>query len=274
MNNIEEKIEENMSNSNNINLLSTKNNNFINLKEMPDDNVNNLIQKLENNELEIKLSAIHYLNNYKIQKYYDYTNKFGVVYFVSSDNNFMCICYNDYSNLVKNLSLSLVEPKNKLVYNYFDKDHKNPLNFDELGFDAYLKNKNSNKELSKKIEIFKQILHKYSNDIAAMKPLYGNNEFLNYNISKVVIVKDFMKVQQAILFRLSNKLVQVIFVDQSEILLCTDSSEFIFKSKNGEEVSDTLQNGLNGENNEIIKRIKFAKNFMIQYVKSHKNKKK
>lgn len=237
-------------------------------------NKNKIIRELENNEMDDKGTLLHTQANSKIIKLLDYSNKFGFIYLISSDYNFLGISFNDFSTLIKNFSLYLVDNKNTLVYNYFDKDHNNTHNFDEAKFEDYVRNKNSNKELSKKCVIFKQIVSKYKNELNFPKPIFGNIDQNNYNVNKVVYVKDFMKVQQAVLFRLSNKLIQVCFVDMTEIILSTDSTDFIFKDKKGEEIYDSLQNCLNSDNTEIIKRIKYAKSLMIHYVRNHKNLKK
>ena len=50
--------------------------------------------------------------------------------------------------------------------------------------------------------------------------------------------------------------------DQTEILMSTESSDFIYKSKNGEEITDTIFNGICSDNNDIVKRIKFAKSLL------------
>ena len=90
-------------------------------------------------------------------------------------------------------------------------------------------------------------------------------------MQKVVFVKDFMKVQQATMFRLSNKLVQIGFIDQTEIMMSTESTDFIYKSKNGEEITDTIFNGICSDNNDVVKRIKFSKSLLIYFVKTYKS---
>jgi hypothetical protein len=235
-----------------------------------ENNMNDLINEFENEENN-KTNVLYNSASSRVVKYFDYTNKFGIVYLISSDCNYIGICFNDFSTIIQNSNLALVDNKNKLLYNYFDKDRKNVANFDEAGLDNLIKSKNINKELSKKCEIMKQIVQKYSNEVSNLKPLYGNIDYNNYNLNRIVILKDFLKVQQAILLRLSNKLVQISFADQTEILMSTESTDFIYRNKNGEETFDSIQNIMASDSTEVIKRIKFSKNLMLHFVKTFKS---
>lgn len=218
--------------------------------------------------------------NDRISKYYDFTNKFGYVYFIN--NTHLCVCFNDYSNLIKNVALNSDFIGNKtdrekssdpfynknFTYIYIEKDGKNTLNFDETGFENFMKtNKTSAKDLVKKFDIFKHILPKYCSEVLLM-PTSGTNSYM-----RLFFVKKFLKVQHAVLFRLSNKLIQVSFVDKAELIMSTEANDFYYKSKNDEEQIDSIQNAMNSDNQELIKRIKYAKNLLIHFVKNQKSKK-
>jgi polo-like kinase 1 len=92
-------------------------------------------------------------------------------------------------------------------------------------------------------------------------------------MNKLFFVKKFLISKNAILFRLSNKLIQIFFNDQTEIIFSTETSDFIFKNKKGEEEQESIQNAMNGDNNDVIKKIKLAKTMLIYFVKNHKSKK-
>ena len=77
----------------------------------------------------------------------------------------------------------------------------------------------------------------------------------------------------AVLFRLSNKLIQIFFSDGTEVTFSTETTDFLFKNKKGEEEQESIQNAMNGDDNELIKKIKIAKNMLIYFVKTHKSKK-
>ena len=83
-----------------------------------------------------------------------------------------------------------------------------------------------------------------------------------------VFVKKFMKTQQAILFRFSNKLIQIFFSDKTELILSTKGINMAFyRNKNNEETSELIENIMNSDNEDLIKKIRFAKNLLINFLK-------
>ena len=159
---------------------------------------------------------------------------------------------------------------------YFEKGGKNKLNFDENLFEEYLKSKSSNKEIVKKLEVFKQVITKYYGEFKQnlnekeIIKIEFNNKVFNANF---VYVKKFFKTQHSILFRLSNKLVQVSFNDKTQLILSTDGSYVIYKNKNNEEYVFSILNVLKSDNQELVKKIKYTKSLLIYLVKNQKNKK-
>ncbi len=129
---------------------------------------------------------------------------------------------------------------------------------------------------AEKIEVFKQVLSKYSTDIKQtinereISKIEFNHKSFNNNF---VFVKKFFKTQHSILFRLSNKLVQVAFNDKSQLILSTDGSYVIHKTKNNEEFVFSILNVLKSDNQDLIKKIKYTKSLLIYLVKNQKSKK-
>jgi polo-like kinase 1 len=206
----------------------------------------------------------------KINKYIDYTTKFGIIYIIPKMT--VGICFEDFSNIVRNYHINTDYYK----YLYFDKGGKNKMNFDDSTLEEFYKNKSSNKDIVKKIEVFKQVLSKYSSDIKQtinereISKIEFNQKSFNNNF---VFVKKFFKTQHSILFRLSNKLVQVAFNDKSQLILSTDGSYVIHKTKNNEEFVFSILNVLKSDNQDLIKKIKYTKSLLIYLVKNQKSKK-
>ena len=73
------------------------------------------------------------------------------------------------------------------------------------------------------------------------------------------------------MFRLSNKIFQVDFFDNSQILLRTDSKEIKFKSKKGQEQFLMLSDALNDKEREtqLGRRIKYTKQILNSLKKDH-----
>ena len=214
----------------------------------------------------------------KISKYYDYSSKFGFVYFIN--NTHIGICFNDYSNILRHMSKDQNDQDlantNNYDYIYLEKDAQSTQNFDEIGLENYLGSKNTSKDIIKKFDIFKHIVNKHLPDFEKLKrekfihPIVNDG---NSTMSRLFFVKKYLVSKNAILFRLSNKLIQIMFNDQTEIIFSTETNDFIYKNKKGEEEQESIQNAMNGDNQDVIKKIKIAKNMLIYFVKNHKSKK-
>jgi polo-like kinase 1 len=72
-----------------------------------------------------------------------------------------------------------------------------------------------------------------------------------------------MVTEHAIIFRLSNKIVQVCFLDKSELLLCSDSKMVSFVDKKGEVSVHPLGNAMETSNKEMAKRLRYTKEILM-----------
>lgn len=61
------------------------------------------------------------------------------------------------------------------------------------------------------------------------------------------------------IFRLSNKVIQVIFEDSTELIMSSVTKKVLYKNKKGENWHYTLANALESGNEEMIKRLNFAR---------------
>ena len=212
----------------------------------------------------------------RISKYFDYASKFGFVYFIN--NTHMGICFNDYSNILHYINKDESdENTSNYDFIYLEKDAQSSQNFSEIELANYLASKNTSKDIIKKFDIFKHIEKKHSKDFEDVKKIKFVNDAPAYNsdgvTKKLFFVKKFLISKTAVLFRLSNKLIQIFFNDNTEVTFSTETTEFLFKNKKGEEQQESIQNAMNGDDNELIKKIKIAKNMLIYFVKTHKSKK-
>jgi len=71
-----------------------------------------------------------------------------------------------------------------------------------------------------------------------------------------------MRTKHAIMFRLSNKIVQVCFQDHTEIILSSESRVVTYVNKKGERLTYPLSNALESNNNEMTKRLKYTKDIL------------
>lgn len=64
------------------------------------------------------------------------------------------------------------------------------------------------------------------------------------------------------MFRLSNKIFQVNFFDNSQILLNTEEKTVLFTSKKGAKTYETLAKALQAKDSEMARRIKYTKEIL------------
>ena len=92
----------------------------------------------------------------------------------------------------------------------------------------------------------------------AMKPPAGS-----------VYVKKWMRTRHAIMFRLSNKIVQVNFQDHTEILLNSDNRLVTYVNKKGERSIMPLSQALDSNNQEMTKRLKYTKDILTHMLNNN-----
>jgi polo-like kinase 1 len=78
-----------------------------------------------------------------------------------------------------------------------------------------------------------------------------------------------MRTKHAILFRLSNKLVQVNFQDNTEILLSSETKLVTYVNKKGERTTYTLSNAFESTNQEMSKRLKYTKDILTHMLNNN-----
>ena len=83
--------------------------------------------------------------------------------------------------------------------------------------------------------------------------------------TQAIYVKKWMKTKHAIMFRLSNKVVQVIFhQDNTEIILSSELKVVTYVNKKRERLQFPLSSALESSNQEMAKRLKYTKDILTQ----------
>lgn len=75
-------------------------------------------------------------------------------------------------------------------------------------------------------------------------------------------MKKWIRTAHAIIFRLSNKTVQVIFGDRTELFICSDSKIITYVDKGGVVSTFPISQALQGGNLEMAKRLKYTKDVL------------
>lgn len=82
-------------------------------------------------------------------------------------------------------------------------------------------------------------------------------------------MKKWMRTRHAIMFRLSNKIVQVNFQDHTEILLNSDNRLVTYVNKKGERSIMPLSQALDSNNQEMTKRLKYTKDILTHMLNNN-----
>ena len=84
-------------------------------------------------------------------------------------------------------------------------------------------------------------------------------------------MKKWKKTKHAIMFCLSNKIVQVNFTDKTEILLCSENKQVTYVNKIGERSNYPLSSALESNNVEMSKRLKYTKEILTHMLNNNNN---
>ena len=211
-----------------------------------------------------------------VKKWVDYSSKYGLGYLLS--NGFFGVFFNDSSKIIlepKSGAFNYIErrvtDKQEVITSHTLTDYPKDLHKKVTllqHFKSYLEgdqNKNPNPS-DKQPE---------ANPIQSETPSDSNSAVKQP--SNYVYVKKWMRTRHAIMFRLSNKIVQVCFQDHTEIILSSESRVVTYANKKGERSSYPLSTALESNNYEMTKRLKYTKDIlthmlnMNQQQQAHKN---
>lgn len=104
-------------------------------------------------------------------------------------------------------------------------------------------------ELKKKVSLFNHFKGYLQTDCENKGADKGSIEE-----KKLVYVRRWFRSKHAVIFRLNNKSVQVIFIDQSELLINSVTKQLIYTNKYKERSDYPLSDIMQSENRELIKR--------------------
>ena len=198
-----------------------------------------------------------------VKKWVDYSSKYGLGYLLS--NGFSGVFFNDSSKIILN-------PETKV---FFYIERRSP---DRQEVIVTHKIDDYPKELQKKVTLlqhFKNYLEGDNNnnkndekDKDKERDEENNENNKNEEKEKEIgekpftYVKKWMRTRHAIMFRLSNKIVQVCFQDHTEIILLSESRIVTYVNKKGERSTYPLSSALENSNYEMTKRLKYTKDIL------------
>jgi len=195
------------------------------------------------------------LSDISVKKWIDYSSKYGLGYILSDGN--VGVYFND--------STKIIYKPNGANFIYIE---RNSAEKTEI-ITPHVFSEEFSKDLNKKV-ILLQHFKAYLLEEKKNEPV-ERKESENIDEKKYVYVKKWMKTKHAILFRLSNKIVQVSFLDQTEIILSSETKIVTYMDKKGQLSTYPLNTALDSSNSEMTKRLKYTKQILMHMLtaKSH-----
>jgi len=193
-----------------------------------------------------------------VKKWVDYSSKYGLGYYLS----------NEATGVYFNDSTKIVLDPNGYHFDYYERRSSDR---QDVGKEYTLTE--YPKELQKKVTLL-QHFRSYlegSEKPKANEPQVSPEQLPERKVKDIVYVKKWMRTRHAIMFRLSNKVVQVNFQDHTEILLSSETKLVMYVNKRGERQSFPLSNAMESSNLEMVKRLKYTKDILTHMLNANVN---
>ena len=195
-----------------------------------------------------------------VKKWVDYSTKYGLGYLQSNGSS--GVFFNDCTKLV-------LDPS-KEYFEYIERRASDKVDV----VSTYLL-KEYPKNLHKKITLL-QHFRSYLEGIKSpvTNPVDEAQQHQPANGEHQIYQKKWMKTRHAIMFRLSNKIVQVDFQDKTQIMLSSENKLVTYNNKKGESSQYPIATALESENAEMAKRLKYTKEILTHMLNNNQAEKK
>ena len=184
-----------------------------------------------------------------VNKWIDYSTKYGLGYVLSNKN--VGVLFNDFTKIIIN----------PMGMNFMYIERKNNERIDIITQHSF--NEEFNKDLQKKVTLIQHFKSYLLNEDKS-NPI-KKSESNNIQKDNLVYVKKWIRTKHAILFRLSNKIVQICFLDSTEIILKGESKMVTYINKKNEKLNYPLST----DNKEMTKRLKYTKDILTHMLNSN-----
>lgn len=190
-----------------------------------------------------------------VKKWVDYSTKYGLGYYLS--NEATGVFFNDSTKII-------LDPNG----HHFDYMERRSSDRQDVGKEYTLGE--YPKELQKKVTLL-QHFWSYLEGNDRPKNLTEKNPDAQKErkVKEVVYVKKWMRTRHAIMFRLSNKVVQVNFQDHTEIMLSSETKIVTYVNKKGERSTYPLNSAMESANLEMVKRLKYTKDILTHMLNAN-----
>ena len=204
-----------------------------------------------------------------VKKWVDYSSKYGLGYLLS--NGYSGVFFNDSSKIILNPNTNIffyierrATDKQEVIVSHNINNYPSELKKKVTllqHFKNYLEGENSNSNNNDNSE------KEGPKEGDAAKKEEKEKEL---GETPFTYVKKWMRTRHAIMFRLSNKIVQVCFQDHTEIILSSESRIVTYVNKKSERLTYPLSTALENSNYEMTKRLKYTKDILTHMLNMNK----
>eukprot|EP00418_Pyrodinium_bahamense_P091622 CAMPEP_0179048540 /NCGR_PEP_ID=MMETSP0796-20121207/19761_1 /TAXON_ID=73915 /ORGANISM="Pyrodinium bahamense, Strain pbaha01" /LENGTH=1031 /DNA_ID=CAMNT_0020745011 /DNA_START=33 /DNA_END=3129 /DNA_ORIENTATION=- len=193
-----------------------------------------------------------------VAKWVDYSSKYGVGYILSDGS--IGVYFNDSTKIV-------LAPEGQQFDYVTRRTQEKPEVRTTHTFEDYPE------DLKKKVTLLRHFKNYMHADVLEKKdgatvgesslPPPQQRPQLPYEAGQVPYVKKWTRNKHAIMFQLSNKIVQVVFFDKTEAVLSSKSHTVTYVDKRGQVCSYPLSNVLDVPSPELAKRLRYTKDILV-----------
>jgi serine/threonine protein kinase len=181
-----------------------------------------------------------------VNKWVDYSNKYGVGYLLTNNN--VGVYFNDSSQIIM--------AANANNFEYVERK-----GMAGAGVRVSYTMTNYPSTLQKKVTLLKHF-HAYLKNKSRETPNANSRGSISES-SNMVYVKKWLRTTHAILFRLSNQTVQVIFFDQTEILLSSNTRTVIYTDKQQQMSTYPLDTVNEAPRPDLARRMRYTQDILF-----------
>ena len=222
-----------------------------------------------------------------ITRWIDYSSKYGLGYLLN--NGYFGVYFNDNTKMLlnpKDQRFIYVErkitDKQESLFQFFLKDYPDMLNYKVKLFVQFKKflEEDNNTRIKEKVKnnintspTKRKIKEKRELKKSKTKENIGN-DFSSVEVkeSDFIFVKKWMDTKHAIIFRFSNKIIQTIFKDKTQVIIHSLNNNLIYINKKEEKIDIPLNNVFDSNNYELIRRVKYIKEILTHMANINKKK--
>ena len=221
-----------------------------------------------------------------ITKWIDYSSKYGLGYILN--NGYFGVYFNDNTKMLlnpKDQRFIYVErkitDKQESLFQFFLKDYPDILNNKVklfVQFKKFLEEEDNNAKIKEKVKNNintspSKRKHKEKSDLKKSKSKENiGNDFSNVEVKETdfIFVKKWMNTKHAIIFRFSNKIIQTIFKDKTQVIIHSLNNNLTYINKKEEKIEVHLDKVFESNNYELIRRVKYIKEILTHMVNINK----